>query len=249
MVVLMTMPPGFRGQVDINEEIDVVRVDPLFVERQRDRYASRGVAYIVLLNGLAAIALLIGLVHGTLSSESAKSFADAMMVFGIGALAGLASALFAYLRRTVSIDLPGQVTERRVFGWLAVATAIIGAGCFVGALNMARMAVESEKVEKTPSAAPALPTPSPARPSAETPNVTPAAPTASSETPSAPPPVPEGPSPETPIAAPSAPETTPETPSAVAPSASETPSPETPSAAPSAPQTPQTPSPESPDDN
>lgn len=249
----MTMPPGFRGQVDINEEIDVVRVDPLFVERQRDRYASRGVAYIVLLNGLAAIALLIGLVHGALSSESAKSFADAMMVFGIGAVAGLASALFAYSRRTVSIDLPGQVTERRVFGWLAVATAIIGAGCFVGALNMARMAVESERVEKTPSAAPAVPTPSPVRPSAETP------PTASPETPSAPPPVPGTPSPETPIAAPSAPETTPETPSAApsapettpetpsaAPSAPETPSPETPSAAPSAPQTP---SPESPDHN
>jgi hypothetical protein len=73
--------------------------------------------------------------------ESTKRFADAMMVFGIGAAAGLASALFAYLRRTVSIELPGQIMERRVFGWLAVAAAIIGAGCFVGALNMARMAV------------------------------------------------------------------------------------------------------------
>jgi hypothetical protein len=112
----MTMPPGFRGEVDIREEIDVVSVDPLFIERQRNRYASRGLAYIVLLNGLAAIALLISLAHGTSSTESTKRFADAMMVFGIGAAAGLASALFAYFRRTVGIQLPRQVTERRFFG-------------------------------------------------------------------------------------------------------------------------------------
>ena len=135
------LPPGFRGEVDIREEIDVVSVDPLFIERQRNRYASRGLAYIVLLNGLAAIALLISLAHWTSSTESTKRFADAMMVFGIGAAAGLASALFAYLRRTVSIQLPRQVTERRFLGWFAVAAAIIGAGCFVGALNMGRMAV------------------------------------------------------------------------------------------------------------
>jgi hypothetical protein len=135
------LPPGFRGEVDIREEIDVVSVDPLFIERQRNRYASRGLAYIVLLNGLAAIALLISLAHWTSSTESTKRFADAMMVFGIGAAAGLASALFAYLRRTVSIQLPRQVAERRFLGWFAVAAAIIGAGCFVGALNMGRMAV------------------------------------------------------------------------------------------------------------
>jgi hypothetical protein len=172
----MTMPPGFRGEVDIREEIDVVSVDPLFIERQRNRYASRGLAYIVLLNGLAAIALLISLAHGTSSTESTKRFADAMMVFGIGAVAGLASALFAYFRRTVSIQLPRQVTERRFLGWLAVAAAIIGAGCFVGALNMGRMAVIPEETAKVPRAAPAAaPTPSP-----ETPSVAPAAP----ETPS-----------------------------------------------------------------
>ena len=158
----MTMPADFRGQVDINEEIDVVRIDPLFVERQRNRYASRSVAYIVWLNGLAAIALLIVLANGSVGGESTKRFADAMMVFGIGAAAGLASALFAYLRRTVSIELPGQIMERRVFGWLAVAAAIIGAGCFVGALNMARVAVIPGDTAKARNAAPAVPgTPTP----------------------------------------------------------------------------------------
>jgi uncharacterized membrane protein YedE/YeeE len=94
--------------------------------------------------------------------ESTKRFADAMMVFGIGAAAGLASALFAYLRRTVSIELPGQIMERRVFGWLAVAAAIIGAGCFVGALNMARMAAIPGDTAKARNVAPAGPgTPSP----------------------------------------------------------------------------------------
>lgn len=175
----MTMPTGFRGEVDIREEVDVVRVDPLFVERQRNRYASRGLAYVVWLNGLGAIALLIGLAHGTLSAESTKRLSDAMMVFGIGAVVGLASSLFAYLRRTVSIELPRQVTERRVLGWLAVVAAIIAAGCFVGALNMARLAVMPVETSQTPkvvSPAPATPspeTPSAAPPASETPTQTP----------------------------------------------------------------------------
>ena len=41
-------PPHLR------EELDIVRIDPLFLERQRNRYASRGVAFLVILNGIAA---------------------------------------------------------------------------------------------------------------------------------------------------------------------------------------------------
>ena len=54
----MTIPPKRRAEIDIREEVDIVRIDPLFVERQRNKYASRGVALIVLLNGVAAIVLL-----------------------------------------------------------------------------------------------------------------------------------------------------------------------------------------------
>jgi hypothetical protein len=43
----MTMSP-----IEVREEIDVVSLDPLFIERQRNRYASRAVAYLVWLNGL-----------------------------------------------------------------------------------------------------------------------------------------------------------------------------------------------------
>jgi hypothetical protein len=44
----MTMPPKRRAEIDIREELDIVRIDPVFVERQRNRYASRGVALVVL---------------------------------------------------------------------------------------------------------------------------------------------------------------------------------------------------------
>ena len=37
---------------DFREEIDIVRIDPLFLERQRNRYASRAVAFLVILNGI-----------------------------------------------------------------------------------------------------------------------------------------------------------------------------------------------------
>ena len=74
----MTIPPKRRAEIDIKEEVDIVRVDPLFLERQRNRYASRGVALVVLLNGAAAIVLLVALAQGL--PTAAKPFADAMLV-------------------------------------------------------------------------------------------------------------------------------------------------------------------------
>jgi hypothetical protein len=60
----MTIPPKRRAESDVKEEVDIVRVDPLFLERQRNRYASRGVALVVLLNGAAAIVLMVALAQG-----------------------------------------------------------------------------------------------------------------------------------------------------------------------------------------
>jgi hypothetical protein len=51
----MTEPPP-----DFREEIDIVQIDPLLLERQRNRYASRGIALLILLNGIAALILLAG---------------------------------------------------------------------------------------------------------------------------------------------------------------------------------------------
>jgi hypothetical protein len=84
--------------VEVREEIDVVSVDPLFVERQRNRYASRAIGYIIWLNGLAAIALLIGLAHGGFPADEVKRLADAMVIFGVGSLCGLSPLAALHLK-------------------------------------------------------------------------------------------------------------------------------------------------------
>jgi hypothetical protein len=127
----MTMPPN---------RLDVVRVDPFFIERQRNQYANRGVAFIVLLNGAASIVLLAILAQPLPSTEGLKAIADAMLVFSIGAVLGLTSALLAYLNRTLRLDQP-DMTWRRPLRWLAVAAAVAGAACFLVGMNMARIAV------------------------------------------------------------------------------------------------------------
>jgi hypothetical protein len=158
----MTIPPKRQAPIDIREEVDIVRIDPLFLERQRNRYASRGVALVVLLNGAAAILLLVTLAQG--SALAAKPFADAMLVFAIGAAVGLASAFVAYLSRTFRLERPElSTTWRRPLRWLAVAAAIAGAACFVVGINMARQSVlpderTGQRQTTTPSE-PSLPTP------------------------------------------------------------------------------------------
>jgi len=111
----MTIPPT---EIDVREEIDILSVDPLFIERQRSRYASRAVAYVVWLNGLAALALLLGFAHATIPPDNVKRFADTMLVFGAGTVAGLGSAFFAYVGRAPS--------ELSALTWLP------GAGLCVG---------------------------------------------------------------------------------------------------------------------
>jgi hypothetical protein len=133
----MTTPPNSRAEVNIREELDVVRVDPFFIERQRNQYANRGVAFIVLLNGAAAIVLLAILAQPL---PSTKAIADAMLIFSIGAVLGLTSSLLAYLNRTFRLDQPGM-TWRRPLRWLAVAAAVAGAACFLVGMNMVRIAV------------------------------------------------------------------------------------------------------------
>jgi len=98
-----------------------------------------------LLNGIAAIALLVGIAHSTADAESTQRFADAMMVFGVGAVLGLAAAFLAYLNRTFRMERPP---------WLAIGAAILGAACFLTGLNMARIASHHTEVRAAiPSAA------------------------------------------------------------------------------------------------
>ena len=127
--------------VEVKKEVDIISIDPLFLERQRSRYASRAIAYVVWLNGLAAIGLLISLAaRAGFPADAAKRFADAMFVFGVGSVAGLASAFVAYVGRTLKLERPTLVGWRRPLRWVAIIAAIIGAFCFLTGVNMVRHA-------------------------------------------------------------------------------------------------------------
>src|SRR5262252_1476198 len=131
--------------VEVKKEVDIISIDPLFLERQRSRYASRAIAYVVWLNGLAAIGLLISLAaRAGFPADAAKRFADAMFVFGVGSIAGLASAFVAYIGRTLRLERPALVVGwRRPLRWVAIIAAVIGAFCFLTGLNMVRHATAS----------------------------------------------------------------------------------------------------------
>ena len=73
-----------------------------------------------------------------------------MMVFGAGAAAGLASALFAYLRRSLNTEMPLAGRWRTPLPGLAIAGAIIGTVCFLVGLNMARIAVQADHLTSHP---------------------------------------------------------------------------------------------------
>lgn len=139
--------PGVTG-IDIREEVDVISFDPAFYERQRSRYASRGVALVVLLNGLAAIATLVILSVAGLDGVRATSYADAMLVFAAGSASGLLSKFFAYLRRTIRLERPQLRVEGRPFRWLAVAAAVAGAACFVAGFIVVRDGIVTDQTKE-----------------------------------------------------------------------------------------------------
>ena len=151
-----------RAEIDIREEVDVIDLDPLYFEKQRSRYASRGVELIVLLNGLAAIALLVTLSATDITGPGREPLADAMVVFGAGAALGLLSKFFAYLRRTIRLERPDLRVEGRPFRWLAVGAAVLGAACFVAGLVVAREGIVPAPVaEPAAVTVPAEPAPGP----------------------------------------------------------------------------------------
>jgi amino acid transporter len=142
-------------QVDIREEVDIVRIDTLFLEKQRNRQASRAIAFLVILNGIAALLLLADFLRLHPSIENAPKVADAMVVFGAGVVAALASLFFAYLRLTIRIEAPERAPLRPVVWWLAMLAAVASAVCFVAGLRMVGTAVaptlvSSAELAKTP---------------------------------------------------------------------------------------------------
>jgi hypothetical protein len=99
------------------------------------------VAFLVILNGVAALLLLSNFVHLRPLTENAPKVADAMVVFGAGVVAALASMFFMYLRRTMMLEAPERMPSRPIGWWLAMVAAVASTACFVVGLRMVGTAV------------------------------------------------------------------------------------------------------------
>jgi hypothetical protein len=105
-----------------------------FPEVERDRFVSRSLGYVVLLNGAAALILVALLAFAPQSASHRLGWA--MMVFGSGAMAGLLSSLLAYLARLLGLHRPGQVIIRDLLRVAAIIVAIGSGAAFITGLNM-----------------------------------------------------------------------------------------------------------------
>jgi len=124
------------------------RLDPTFVERERDRFAARALAFLVTLNGAAALVLLSILARAPESTVEPK-FAAAMLFFSGGAIAALLSSFLAYINRTLAMEAPERASLRRVLLILAIASVIGSGVSFLTGMNMVGTAA-SEKSSTHP---------------------------------------------------------------------------------------------------
>jgi zinc transporter ZupT len=126
-------------------------LDPLFVERERNRFAARALAFLVFLNGAAALVLLSILARAPESTVEPK-FAAAMLFFSGGAIAALLSSFLAYMNRTVTMEAPERASLRRILQILAIIAVIGSAASFLTGMNMVGAAA-SEKSSSHPKGA------------------------------------------------------------------------------------------------
>jgi hypothetical protein len=148
-----------------------------FPERERDRYVSRSLGYLVLLNGTAALILMAVV---ALNPEStSRRLAWAMMVFASGAMAGLASSLLAYIRRLFAASFPTHVFLRDFLRIGALVLAVAAGAAFLTGTNMVSLIVpegsttrmKSKPTNKAPAPSPENQAPSP-KPENRTPSQT-----------------------------------------------------------------------------
>ena len=111
------------------------RLDRVFIERERNRFASRALSSLVLLNGAAALVLLAILGRAPEGSVDSKISA-ALMFFSGGAMAALFSAFIAYINRTLSLDARERPALRRILLILALASVIGSGAAFLTGMNM-----------------------------------------------------------------------------------------------------------------
>jgi hypothetical protein len=112
-----------------------MRIEPSFVEEQRNRYAGQNLAWLILLNGAAALVILAAVAYAPQSTFETKLGA-AMMVFGGGAIAGLVSSFFAYVNRTLRMEGRERPALRNTLRSLGMLAALAGGAAFLIGLNM-----------------------------------------------------------------------------------------------------------------
>ena len=131
-----------------------------FSERERDRYVSRSLGYVILLNGAAAL-ILMAIVALNPGSTSPR-LAWAMMVVASGAIAGLASSLLAYIQRLFAVSPPRHVFMRDFLRVGAIVLAVGAGAAFLTGMNMVSLTVpegsttrvKSKPENRTPSLKP-----------------------------------------------------------------------------------------------
>ena len=84
---MTTLPPDRSQPSD-------PQLERAFIERERNRFAGRALSLLVLLNGAAALVLLVISAQAAESTVNPK-IADAMMFFSGGAVAALLSSFLA----------------------------------------------------------------------------------------------------------------------------------------------------------
>jgi hypothetical protein len=124
------------------------RLDPLFIERERNRFGARALAFLVVLNGAAALILLSILAKAPEATVDTK-YAAAMLFFSGGAIAALLSSFLAYVNRTVAMEAPERANLRASLQGLAIAVVIGSGAAFLTGMNMVAGAA-SEKSSSHP---------------------------------------------------------------------------------------------------
>ena len=129
--------------------------------RERDRYASHALAYVILLNGFAALILVTALAFAPQSATDPRRLTWAMLVFGSGALVGLLSSLFAYIGRTAMAS--SRLVVQDLLRVSAIIAAIGSGAAFLTGLNIMALMVP-ETSSSRPKSKPQEQTPSPTAP-------------------------------------------------------------------------------------
>ena len=151
---LVGQPPPQRSKEHLPDAFPV---------RERDLYASRALAYVILLNGFAALILMTALAFAPQSATDPHRLAWAMLVFGSGALAGLLSSLLAYIGRTALVEASSHVYVRDLLRVGAIIAAVGSGAAFLTAVNMMALTVP-ESSSSRPKSKPQEQTPAPAAP-------------------------------------------------------------------------------------